>query len=88
MTQYIPLDVRANLWGQTFHEGIKLGRSVDECKDLADGAVKAFVKSFRAEFKAIANPRPTMTQAAIDETLKRAEADARANGQLPASLDS
>lgn len=84
---FIPLDVRANLWGQTFNESLKLGRSVDEAKEFADGAVKAFVKTFRAEFKQLSQPRETMTQAAIDETLRRAE-EAAANGHVAPALDS
>ena len=81
MTNYIPLDVRANLWGQTFNESLKLGRSVDEAKEFADGAVKAFIKTFRAEFKQLSQPRETvtMTPEAVAETLRRAE-EAAANG--------
>jgi hypothetical protein len=84
MTNLFPLDVRVNLWGQTFNEVIKRGGSVDEADLAGLEAVKRFQRNFRKDFKAMQPKETAPPQEAIDEAIRQAQA----NGQLPQSLDS
>lgn len=91
----LPIDARINFWCKSFDaalqnppEGVNV---VEYAQLVADEAVDAFVKSWNTEYrkalKAANEPRETMTQAAIDETLRRAEEAAKA-GNPPPALDS